>query len=199
MKKTIAVFLAVAIAMSAAILGAAFGLQKITAENTQKKHIELMETLLPGGKDFIKLDYTEENGIIRSVHKADKGYVIETVTQGYADEIVMYIGVDNNGIVTGLVAYEAHETYGLGNNILTDHKFLAQFLNKSGTFTIGEASDSDAFSSATGTTESTGNEIAVDGISGATVSSKAVARCVNAAVAYVTGADVESSATSWGG
>ncbi len=198
MKKTIAAFLAVSVVMSMAILGGAFGLQKITLNNTQEKHVELMETLLPHGKDFIKLDYTEEDGTIRSVHKAENGYVIETVTQGYADEITMYIGVNNDGAVTGLVVYEAHETFGLGNNILTDHGFLAQFLNKSGTFSIGEPSQ-DAFSSATGTTESTGEEIAVDGISGATVSSKAVARCVNAAVAYVTGADVESSATEWGG
>ena len=39
----------------------------------------------------------------------------------------------------------------------------------------------------------------VDAISGATVTSKAIARCVNSAVAYVTGADVSSGATSWGG
>ncbi len=198
MKKTIAVFLAVTLVVSLTILGAAFGLKNVTDENAQKKHVELMETLLPNGKDFIKLDYTEEDGVIRSVHKASNGYVIETVTQGYADEIVMFIGVDNKGVVTGLVTYEAHETVGLGSKILTDHKFLSQFLNKSGTFSIGAPSE-DAFSSATGTTESTGDEIAVDGISGATVSSKAVARCVNAAVAYVTGADVDSSATSWGG
>ncbi len=198
MKKTIAVFLAVSVVMSLAILGGAFGLQKITLNNTQEKHVELMETLLPHGKDFIKLDYKEDDGTIRSVHKAENGYVIETVTQGYAGEITMYIGVNNDGDVTGLVVYEAHETLGLGSNVLTDHEFLAQFLNKSGTFSIG-APNEDAFSSATGTTESTGEEIAVDGISGATVSSKAVARCVNAAVAYVTGADVESSATEWGG
>ena len=37
------------------------------------------------------------------------------------------------------------------------------------------------------------------GITGATVTSKAVVRCVNSAVAYVTGADIESGATSWGG
>ena len=64
-------------------------------------------------------------------------------------------------------------------------------------FAIGTAG-ADAFSGATGE-EATGEEIYVDGITGATVTSKAVARCVNSAIAYVTGADVESSATSWGG
>ena len=39
----------------------------------------------------------------------------------------------------------------------------------------------------------------VDAITGATVTSKAIARCINSAVAYVTGADIDSGATSWGG
>ena len=45
----------------------------------------------------------------------------------------------------------------------------------------------------------TGETVEVDGITGATVTSKAVAKSVNSAVAYVTGADVASSATTWGG
>ena len=41
--------------------------------------------------------------------------------------------------------------------------------------------------------------VEVDGITGATVTSKAIARSVNSAVGFVTGADVSSSATTWGG
>lgn len=193
MKRTLAVILLVAILL----LAAAFGLKGITHNNAQKEHIKLMQTLLPNGKEFKKVDNAEDD-IIRSVHKASNGYVIETATWGYADEIVMLVGVSNEGKVTGLVAYNAHETAGIGSKILTDHIFLSQFLNKDGTFSIGVSGD-DVFSGATDTAESTGREIEVDGISGATVSSKAVVKCVNAAVAYVTGADVESSATMWGG
>ena len=65
------------------------------------------------------------------------------------------------------------------------------------TFAIGTPG-ADAFSGATGE-ETTGEETYVDAITGATVTSKAIARCVNSAVGYVTGADVESGATSWGG
>ena len=36
-------------------------------------------------------------------------------------------------------------------------------------------------------------------LTGATVSSKAITRGVNSAVAFVTGADVSSGATEWGG
>jgi len=109
----------------------------------------------------------------------------------------MLIGVNNDGNVTGLVVREAHETFGLGSKILTDHEFLAQFLNGTGEFAVATAG-ADAFSGATGETTSE-SASDVDAITGATVSSKAVVRCVNSAIAYVTGADVSSSATTWGG
>ena len=111
----------------------------------------------------------------------------------------MMTAVNNDGKVTGLVVLEAHETVGLGNEALTDHVFLKQFLNASGSFEVA-THGADAFSSATGTTESAdGETVEVDGITGATVTSKAIAKSVNSAVAYVTGADVASSATTWGG
>ena len=190
----------IAIVLAALILfGASFGLQGIAAKNAQEEHIWLMQTLLPGSESFTLEPYSGEDANIRSVHKAQNGYVIETVTYGYAGEITMVIGVSSDGKVTGLVALEAHETPGLGNEILTDHVFLSQFLNKSGSFTIG-TSGADAFSGATAEAETgAGEKITVDGITGATVSSKAVARCVTSAVAYVTGADAVSAATSWGG
>lgn len=190
----------IAIVLAALILfGASFGLQGIAAKNAQEEHLWLMQTLLPGSETFTVEPYSGEDANIRSVHKADNGYVIETVTYGYAGEIKLVIGVSNEGKVTGLVALEAHETPGLGNEILTDHEFLAQFLNKSGSFTIG-TTGADAFSGATAEAETaSGEEVTVDGITGATVSSKAVARCVTSAVGYVTGADAVTAATSWGG
>ena len=154
-----------------------------------------MRTILPDSKDFTVEAYTGEDANIRSVHKAENGFVIETVTRGYADDIQMLVGVTKEGHVTGLVVLEAHETLGLGSRILTDHVFLSQFLNGNGSFAAATA---DAFSGATGEAE-TGDETQVDAISGATVSSKAVIRCVNSAIAYVTGADASSGATSWGG
>ncbi len=197
MKKTIAAIIIIPLLL----IAAAFGLNGIAKANRHEKHIELMQTLLPNAKDFEKLQYEGEDTSILSVHKANEGYVIETEAQGYADRIVMLVGVANDGKVTGLVVYDAHETAGLGGKILTDHVFLSQFLNKTGSFTIGTADSSaaDAFSSATGASSTSDDTVSVDGISGATVSSKAVARCVSAAVAYVTGADVNSSATTWGG
>lgn len=191
----------IVIALTLAVLvlfGTSFGLNGIAAKNAQEEHLWLMQTLLPGSETFTVEPYTGEDVNIRSVHKAENGFVVETVTYGYADEMTVVVGVNNEGKVTGLVVLEAHETLGLGSRALTDHVFLAQFLNKSGSFAVA-AHGADAFSGATAATETEGDSVEVDGITGATVTSKAVVRCVNSAVAYVTGADAVSAATSWGG
>ena len=197
MKKTILLPLISIILAAAVLLGMSFGLQGLTAKNTQAEHIQIMQTILPDSTTFVVEPYAGEDANIRSVHKADNGFVIETVTYGYASEITMLIGVSNEGKVTGLVVRDMAETFGLGGNALTDHVFLSQFLNGSECAVAG--AEADAFSGATGSAEVSDSAVEVDAIAGATVTTKAVIRCVNSAVAYVTGADIESSATSWGG
>ena len=194
MKKIIITILVAALIL----FGASWALQGTASKNAQEEHLWLMQTLLPGSESFVVVPYDGEDANIRSVHKADNGFVIETVVYGYADNIRMFTGVSNEGLVTGLVVREAHENYGLGSRILTDHAFLSQFLNQSGSFEIA-THGADAFSGATSEAAAEGEAVQVDGISGATVSSKAVARCVSSAVGFVTGADVASSATTWGG
>ena len=190
----------IALILTAAILfGLGVGLKGIAVQNAEKAHLQLMQTVLPGAESFTLEPYSGEDANIRSVHKSDIGFVVETVTYGYAGNITMLIGVNNDGRVTGLVVKEAHETFGLGGNALTDHVFLKQFLNKTGSFEVA-TSGADAFSGATGEAAPAEGEAApVDAITGATVTSKAVVRCVNSAVAYVTGADATTEATSWGG
>ena len=190
----------IALILTAAILfGLGVGLKGIAMQNAEKAHLQLMQTVLPGAESFTVEPYSGEDANIRSVHKADIGFVVETVTYGYAGEITMLIGVNNDGRVTGLVVKEAHETFGLGGNALTDHVFLKQFLNQTGSFEVA-TSGADAFSGATAEAEvAEGEATPVDAITGATVTSKAVVRCVNSAVSFVTGADVTTEATSWGG
>lgn len=169
----------ITILLAAALLfGVAFFLNDIAAKNAQTEHIKIMQTLLPGSNDFVLEPYTGDDTNIRTVHKSENGFVIETVTVGYAGDITMLIGVSNEGTVTGVVVRELSETIGLGANALTDHEFLAQFLNTSGEAEVGTT---------------------VDAITGATVTSKAITRSINSAIAFVTGADTESGATSWGG
>ena len=198
MKKGILMPIGAILLCAAVLLGAAFGLNGIAAANAQKAHLDMMKLLLPGSETFTVEPYSGEDANIVSVHKAENGFVIETRTHGYADEITMLIGVNNDGKVTGLVVQEMYETFGLGAQGLTDHVFLSQFLNKDGSFAVS-ATGADAFSGATGATSSSGDEVNVDALTGATVTSKAIVRCVNSAVAYVTGADASSGATFWGG
>ena len=187
------------IVLAAAVLfGAAFGLSGVTRANAEKDHIRLLKTLLPGSTEFTLEPYAGEDATIRSVHKGQGGFVVETVTYGYAGELTVLVGVRNDGKVSGIVVQDLSETFGLGREALTDVDFLKQFLNSSGTFAVA-TQGADAFSGATGTEAAEGDTVDVDALTGATVTSKAVVRCVNAAVAYVTGADTESAATSWGG
>ncbi len=197
MKKSILMPLLILVLCAALLFGATMLTYPMYLENYHGWHVKDLETLLPGGENFVVEPYAGEDANIVSVHKAGVGYVIETCTYGYAGNITVLVGVSNEGKVTGLVVRDLSETVGLGANALTDVEFLSQFLNGTGSFAIGTAG-ADAFSGATGT-ETTGEEVYIDGITGATVTSKAVARCVNSAVAYVTGADIESGATSWGG
>ena len=178
MKKTIFLPISVIVIAAAVLFAVSGGLAGVEKANMAKARLEKMQTLLPGSTEFTEEAYTGEDTNIRSVHKAENGYVIETSVYGYAGDITMFVGVSNEGAVTGMVVNDLSETYGLGANALTDHVFLAQFLNGEGDFTIGSG---------------------IDGITGATVTSKAIAKSINSAVAFVTGADVESGATSWGG
>ena len=178
MKKSI-LLPVITIALAAAILlGMSFGLNGIATKNAQAEHLKVMQTLLPGSESFTVEPYAGEDANIRSVHKAENGYVIETATQGYAGPISMLIGVHSDGYVTGLQVRSMEETFGLGAEALTDWEFLAQFLRTEGDAAVGTN---------------------IDAITGATVTSKAIARSVNSAVGFVTGADTSSGATSWGG
>ena len=159
MKKPVLMPLVTIIVAAAMLLGASIGLQGVGSAKAQSEHVRIMRTILPGSTEFVVEPYAGDDANIRSVHKGDNGFVIETVTAGYADDIRMMVGVSNEGTVTGLV-------------------FLAQLLNTSGEAEVGTN---------------------VDAITGATVTSKAVVRSVNSAVAFVTGTDTGSGATSWGG
>ena len=197
MKKPILLPILTIAVMAVMVLNLTLGTAGIANQKAQEEHLWVMQTLLPGSESFTVEPYNGEDANIRSIHKGETGFVIEVASRGYAGDIVMLIGVSKEGKVTGLTIRDMQETAGLGMSAMWDEMFLAQFLNTEGGVAIGTAG-ADAFSGATGS-DSADTDTYVDGISGATVTSKAIARCVNSAVAYVTGADIDSGATSWGG
>lgn len=166
------------ILMALLLFGVSAGLGAAEEKYAQQELEIMLHNLLPGSVTFTEEPYTGEDTNIRTVYKAENGFVIETVTDGYAGDLAMLVGVSSKGTVTGLVIRQMSETFGLGAGAANDVEFLAQFLNTSGEAEIGST---------------------VDAISGATVTSKTVTKSVNSAVAFVTGADVSSGATSWGG
>lgn len=170
MKQTLfAIFLAAAV-----LFAASLGLSGLGEKNAERELQTMLSTLLPGSDTFTEEPGTGENSEIRAAYKAETGFVVHTVTPGYAGDISLLVGVSHAGQVTGLVVRELRETPGLGGKALTDTEFLSQFLHTDGSAAVGEG---------------------FDAITGATVTSKAVARGVNAAVGFVTGADTASSAT----
>lgn len=167
----------VIVIFAAILFGTKTGMAGAAEANYQEELNALMLSLLPGSASFEEEVYEGEDANIKAVYRADNGCVIMTSVYGYAGDVVMLIGVSNEGEVKGLVVREMEETYGLGAEALSDVDFLAQFLWTTGDAEIGTN---------------------VDALTGATVTSKAVTRSVNSAVAFMTGVDASASATTWG-
>ena len=178
MKKDILMPVLAIILAAAFLFAASAGLSSIREDNTWRELNDMMRTILPGSSAFSQEPYSGTDENIRAAYKAENGYVVHVVTSGYAGDISMLVGVYRDGSVAGLVVRELRETGGLGGRTLTDTEFLSQFLNTRGDAAVGDN---------------------VDALTGATVTSRAIARGVNAASAFVTGADGASSATTWGG
>lgn len=178
MKKLFLSPIAVIALCAVLLLVASVAISGISARNAERELLQKMQTILPDSTTFTQETYTGDDANIHRVWAGETGFVVETVTAGYAGEITMLVGVSKDGHVTGLQVRDMQETLGLGANALTDWHFLVQFLNTSADADVGTN---------------------VDAITGATVTSRAIARSVNSAVGYVTGADTSSGATSWGG
>lgn len=169
------------IALCAAVLGAAvlaasaFGLRGIAAQRAEEELQQKLHLMLPGTTSFTRRD--GDGNLVQAMYEGSGGTVAQVRAKGYVYHVEMLVAVRHDGTVTGLAVREAHETPGLGSDILFDYAFLAQFLKTDGQAEIGRD---------------------IVPITGATVSSRAVSRCVSAAVAAVTGADVPSQATPWG-
>ena len=160
------------------LLALSTALAPLGAENGAAEQESIFQTLLPGGGPYVEESYSGEDVNISKIYRGTTGYIVETVTSGYAGDITMLVAVDLQGAVVGAVVRDMEETFGLGMEALSDAEFLSQLVWSQGDLTVGET---------------------MDAITGATVTSRAVANAVNSASAFVTGADVSSGATEWGG
>lgn len=166
-------------AAAVVLLAVSLGTRGIARDKERAVRNEIMSYMLPSRPVvFTEEPYDGEDDSIRRVFKAEDGYVLEVETNGYAGPLTLWVGVTNEGQVSGLTVRGHTETPGLGRRAQTDCHFLMQFLYTGGEAAVGES---------------------IDALTGATVTSKAVTRAVNSAAAFVTGADASSGATEWGG
>ena len=105
------------------------------------------------------------------VDGAAAGYAIKIGASGSQGAIEMMVGVDGEGVVTGVSIVKHSETSGIGTKVAENEP------NKAG---VGMLSQFEGMSAADGTLAVGTN---VDAVSGATVSSRGVTAGVNAALA----------------
>lgn len=128
-----------------------------------------MQSVSPGANVFSEA-YSDDETVERITNAyADTqlvGYCVEVAPNGFGGAISMMVGVDTGGSVTGVVLLDHEETAGLGSKA-EEPEFLDQYLGKSGTITVN-----------------TGDN-AINAITGATITSRAVTEGVNTALTAV--------------
>ena len=101
------------------------------------------------------------------------GYAIEVGPSGFSGTIDMVVGINSDGTVAGISVISNTETAGIGTNVCSDKP------NKNGVGVLSQFVGMSATADNPFTVNSGSNR--VDAISGATVSTKAITRGVNAA------------------
>ena len=142
--------------------------QKI-ADNSVQKENASRSLVLPKAKEFSDVT-TLENGITYCTGNDGAnavGYVFTSSAKGYGGTVLVMVGTDTEGTVTGIEILSHDETPGLGANS-TKPDFKNRFIGKSGTLTVNKTSND-------------GQNI--QAITAATITSKAVVSAVNAALA----------------
>ncbi len=140
----------------------------VIAQRAEAERQAAMASVVPGADVFSEL-YSEDETIDGITGAYDgtrfKGYCVEVSPNGFGGAIRLMVGVDAGGSVTGVAILDHSETAGLGARA-DSPDFLNQYIDKSGTIDL------------------TGSN-AIDALTGATVTSKAVTSGVNTALTAV--------------
>lgn len=145
----------------------------ITAEKIAQNAVETEKAsrmiVLPEGKEFSEVT-TLESGITYCEGLGENGeavgYVFTSGAKGYGGTVSVMVGLDTDGVITGIEILSHSETPGLGANA-TGEAFKSRFSGKSGELTVDKNSND-------------GQNI--QAITAATITSKAVVSAVNAVI-----------------
>ena len=137
---------------------------KATAEKTQKA----ISAVLPGGYDEELSSFPDATGLVSKVYKGQQGYALEVTPAGFDNTITMMVGIDPEGKVLGISIISHTESAGLGAvaaaTSSAGQAFRAQFVGLSGQVAVSKDGG------------------AVDAITNATITSRAICDGVNAAL-----------------
>ncbi len=167
----LSIVLVIITVVSGSLLGVTNNVTKdIIEEKAMEANIEYMKEIFPDADTFsvvedIDFDLAEEAYV---AYESDEiiGYVIKTVKSGYGGDIVQLTGIYIDDVIAGIRIASHNETPSLGEKIV-EVDFRDQFVNKSAKAELKLDGDDDD---------------SIDGITGATTSSKAVIDAVNSAI-----------------
>ena len=155
----------VAMALAAVNSVTAPAIEKLNYEKTQAA----IEAVLPGGGS--EVDFTDSTGLVSVVYKGEAGYAVQVAPAGFDGPITMMVGIDFEGNVLGISVIKHTETAGLGAvaaaKTSAGENFRAGFVGQSGSVAV------------------TKDGGAIDSITGATITSRAVCDGVNAALGCI--------------
>ena len=161
-------------AIAGLFLGVAYETTKdLIAEKKASVNQEAYQKVLPNAEQLtpLSVDASQQTDILE-VYESDQGYAIKVLAKGYAgDDIEMAVGLDHDGMVTGVEVISHSETPGLGSKA-AEESFLSQYVGKSADMQL------------TVTKTGAQSEAEIDAISGATKTTNGVTGGVNRAFTY---------------
>ena len=163
--------------ITAFVAAALAGVNSITAPlieaHKAEKMQQAMEEVLPGATGLAEVSFSDATGTVNKVYASASGYVVDVAPAGFGGAISMMVGILPDGSVKGISIVSHTETAGLGSvaaaKTAAGEAFRSQFVGASGSVAV----DKDG-----GT---------IDSITSATITSRAVAAGVNAALECVKG------------
>ncbi len=160
------------------ILGIAYKItEEPIARSQMRQKMDALRRVLPLGETFEKrtLPEASEEGFFEMYegYKEDVliGYALTLATKGYAGDILLMVGVSREGVVSGVQILGHQETPGLGARA-TESSFLDQFHGKS--------------TPPLKVVKPPSREDGIQAITGATITTRGVARGVDKALIFVT-------------
>jgi electron transport complex protein RnfG len=91
------------------------------------------------------------------------GWAVKVASRGYGGPMVVVIGLDTSGSVSGVTILSHNETPGLGTKVITDEWFLEQFPTLEAGFTDADVRNLDAISGTTKSSNGVRNGVAAAG------------------------------------